>query len=433
MIVSVSGIRGIFNQGLVLTDIVRFAGNFASLTQSKTFLMGTDTRRTGDIISKTVASALLAGGAKVVDFGIVSTPALFRESRKRKAPAIMITASHNEPEWNGLKFIVDGKGIDLDQLTNVVLDSKNAGEATSSGTITRQRRQSYDEDLVNRFGEGSFDGVKVALDLGGGAALVHAPKILRALGCEVTTINDTPGVFNRIIDPVADDLSLLQKVAKTKGCEIGLAFDCDGDRLVIIDSEGKKRSGDFMLTMALSEILKASSDKNVVVSVDTTQAVDELVKSIGGKVYRSKVGEANVVQTMAETGAQIGGEGSSGGLIDGSFNYCRDSMVAALTIIRRIKTSGRRAFPETKNYSQTRLAAPVTRASAEEAIRKIQENHRNVETIDGAKIRLSPKSWVLIRPSGTEDVVRVSAEAPTAKESRRIAESFLRKVKESGR
>ncbi len=433
MIVSVSGIRGIFNQDLVLTDVVRFTGNFASLMQSKTFLMGRDTRHTGDIVSKTVASALLASGAKVVDFGIVSTPALFRESRKQDAPAIMITASHNEPEWNGLKFIANGKGIDLDQLTNVVLDSKSAREATSGGSITRQRRQSYDEDLVERFGEGSFEGVRVALDPGGGAALVHAPKILRALGCDVTTINDAPGVFNRTIDPVTDDLSLLQKVVKTKGCEIGLAFDCDGDRLVIIDSDGKKRSGDFMLTMALTEILQASSDKNVVVSVDTTQAIDELVKSVGGKVYRSRVGEANVVQTMAERGTQIGGEGSSGGLIDGSFNYCRDSMVAALTIIRRIKTNGRRTFQEIRNYGQTRLAASLTRASADRAIEKIQENHRNVETIDGAKIRLSPKSWVLIRPSGTEDVIRVSAEAPTAKESRRIAESFLKKVKEFGR
>jgi phosphomannomutase len=385
------------------------------------------------MLSKAVASALLASGARVVDFGIVSTPALFRESRKQKVPALMITASHNEPEWNGLKFIVNGKGIDLDQLTSVALDSKTMGQATSIGTITRNRRQSYDDDLIEKFGEGSFGGVKVAIDPGGGAALIHAPRILRILGCDVTTINDTQGVFNRTIDPVADDLSLLQKVVKSKGCEIGLAFDCDGDRLVIFDGDGKKRSGDFMLTMALNEMLRVSSDKNVVVSVDTTQAVDELVKSVKGKIYRSKVGEANVVQTMLDRGAQVGGEGSIGGLIDGSFNFCRDSMLAALTIIRGIKTKGSRGFREIKNYSQTRLATPLIRARAVRAIREIQKTHRNVETIDGVKIRLSPKSWVLIRPSGTEDVVRVSAEAPTAKESKRIAESFLKRLKELSR
>jgi phosphomannomutase len=433
LIVSVSGIRGIFNQDLLLTDVVRFSGNFASLTQSKTFLMARDTRRTGDMISKTVASALLAAGARVVDFGIVSTPALFRESRKQKVPALMITASHNEPEWNGLKFIVNGRGVDLDQLTSVVMDSKTTGQATLGGRISRHRRQSYDDDLIQKFGEGSFGGVKVALDPGGGAALVHAPGILRALGCKVTTINDTPGVFDRTIDPVADDLSLLQRVVKADRCDIGLAFDCDGDRLVIIDSEGKKRSGDFMLTMALDEILRTTTDRSVVVSVDTTQAVDELVRSVKGKVYRSKVGEANVVQTMLDTGAQFGGEGSSGGLIDGSFNFCRDSMLAALTIIRSIKTNGIKAFRETKNYSQTRLALPLIRARAVRAIKEIQKTQRNVETIDGVKVRLSPKSWVLIRPSGTEDVVRVSAEAPTAKESKRIAENFLRKLKELSR
>lgn len=433
MLASVSGIRGIFNQDLSLSDIVRLSSNFASSERSMTFLMGRDTRRTGDIIAKSVAGVLLARGAHVVDFGTISTPALFRESLKQEAAAIMITASHNEPEWNGLKFITGGKGIGPDQLPQILSASKTTGQGTSNGTLTRNRRQSYDEDIIGRFGEGSFDGVKVAADFGGGAALFHAPRILRMLGCDVTTINDTPGVFNRIIDPVADDLSLLRKVVKRKGCDIGLAFDCDGDRLVIIDDDGKKRGGDFMLTLALNEMLPSSSANTVVVSVDTTQAVDELVKSVRGNVYRSRVGEVNVVQTMVEKDARLGGEGSSGGLIDGSFNYCRDSMVAALTIIRGIKTNGSKIFRDTKEYNQTRLALPISRAKAARAIKEMEKDYRNAETVDGVKIRLSPKSWVLIRPSGTEDVVRVSAEAPTAKESQRIAKTFLKKLKELSR
>src|SRR5207247_4265911 len=108
------------------------------------------------------------------------------------------------------------------------------------------------------------------------------PCILGRLGCEVTSLNDTRGVFNRTIDPVSDPLILLQKVVRGKECDIGLAFDCDGDRLVILDSEGRKRSGDYMLTLALAQILPASKAKKVVVSVDTTQAVDELVGGFGG-------------------------------------------------------------------------------------------------------------------------------------------------------
>ena len=428
-----SGIRGILNKDFALTDIVRFSNNFAALKQSKSFLMGRDTRHTSDLIAKSVASVLLTRGGRVIDFGIISTPALFRESLKQEAPAIMVTASHNEPEWNGLKFIMSGRGINHDQLSQIVSDPKTSGQATFTGTITRNRRQSYDDDLVRRFGEGSLGGVKVGLDLGGGSALFHAPKVLRKLGCDVTTLNDTPGVFTRTIDPVADSLSLLQKVVKNKGCEIGLAFDCDGDRLVIIDNEGKKRSGDFMLTLALNAALPVSRDKNVVVSVDTTQAVDELVRSVGGLVYQSKVGEANVVQTMMERGAELGGEGSSGGLIDGSFNYCRDSMIAALTIIRDLKTKGSKIFREAKEYHQTRLVLPISRAKATRAIKEMQKNHRNAETIDGVKIRLSPRSWVLIRYSGTEDVARVSAEARTAKESQRIAKTFLNRVRELSR
>ncbi len=372
-------------------------------------------------------------GGRVIDYGPMSTPALFRESLKQGAPAIMITASHNEPEWNGLKFIFDGRGISREELSKVVTDSGTQADATFAGTIARNKRPSYDTDLIERFGVGSLDRMRVGLDLGGGAALFHAPRILRTLGCDVVTLNDTPGLFSRTIDPVADALVLLREVVKKKRCDIGLAFDCDGDRLVVIDNEGKKRSGDFMLTLALNARLPSSGDKKVVVSVDTTQAVEELVKSVGGQVYRSGVGEANVVQTMMEKGAQLGGEGSSGGLIDGSFNHCRDSMLAALTIIRDLKMKGPRIFRDVKDYHQTRLALPMSKARADRVIKMMQKTHRNAESIDGVKVRLSAKSWVLIRPSGTEDVLRVSAEALTSKESLRIAKSFHKRVKELSR
>lgn len=429
MIASISGIRGVLNQDLSLEDVVRLARNFVALTGSHTFLLGRDTRSTGEVIGKSVASAMLAAGSKVVDMGILSTPALFRESLKREVPAVMVTASHNEPPSNGLKFIIGGKGIGAADLA-AILGDKTKSQAYAAGSITRSTRTSYDEELVEGFGRGAFAGVKVALDLGGGAAIFHAPRILRELGCQVFTINDTPGVFTRTIDPVADDLALLQKVVRQKACDIGLAFDCDGDRLVIVDNEGKKRSGDFMLTMALKQILSPSGDKNVVVSVDTTLAVDEAVKGVKGQVYRSKVGEANVVAKMIEKGVRLGGEGSSGGLIDGGFNYCRDSMVAALTIIRGIKNLGERAFLDTKNYSQTRLSIRMPKAKAARVMKELQKQYKNAETTDGVKVRLSSKSWVLVRASGTEDVVRVSAEAPTAKESEKIAETFLRRLKE---
>jgi len=428
VVASTSGIRGILNQDLLLTDLARYVGNFASLTKANEILLARDTRSTGDIIRRTLLSALLAKGADVVDYGVISTPALFRESLTSGRPAVMITASHNEPEWNGLKFVLNGRGIGEEELAYVLGGGDGVKREMTERRAKSKTRSRYDDDLLQRFGEGSCEGVKVALDLGGGAAIKHAPSILARLGCEVTPLNDSAGVFNRTIDPISDPLTLLQRIVKKKGCDIGLGFDCDGDRLVILDSEGRKKSGDYMLTMALGEVLPNLTERDVVISVDTTQAVDELVKRLGGRVFRAKVGEANVIQSMVEKRATLGGEGSSGGLIDAGFNYCRDSMLAAMTIIKSIKERGLKAYEEVKTYHQTRVALKVKRTKGLAALKRLQKKYPGAETIDGIKVRLSGRSWVLIRPSGTEDVIRISAEAVTQKESMEIANSFSRKL-----
>jgi len=433
LIVSASGIRGVLNRDLFPSDLVGFARNFAEFTDSEAFLLARDTRSTGGVIRRAVLGALLSRGASVTDCGIISTPALFRESRVLNKPAIMVTASHNEPEFNGLKFIVDGSGIGADAFDRVVSWKPAAGRPFSQGVVKDLRRPSYDEALVGRFGEGSCEGVSVAMDLGGGAAIAHATTILKRLGARVLTMNDAAGVFNRRIDPIADDLLLLRKMVRENGCKIGLAFDCDGDRLAIVDNKGRKRSGDFMFTLALSRLLAETSEKKVVVSVDTTQAVEEVVGKFHGEVSRSKVGEANVVSMMRNKGAILGGEGSSGGLIDGSFNWCRDSMLAALTILCALKKDGVGVYEGVRSYHQVRLGVHVQRSRAFRAMKSLASGHEGLETIDGIKLRLSSRSWVLIRPSGTEELVRVSAEAETEERAREIAEDYAARLKELSR
>jgi phosphomannomutase len=430
MIASLSGIRGVLNADLTLADASRFALNFAKATASSEFLLARDPRKTGPALSKAVAATLISVGSTVFDYGIISTPALFRESRRRERPAVMVTASHNEPEFNGLKFIVNGAGIGQEILDAVVQGAKGRNEAFGNGSLKRASSSSYVDDLVERFGAGSGEGVKVAADFGGGAAISHAVPLLRKLGCEVTSLNDAYGVFNRKVDPVADDLELLRKIVKQKGCDIGLAFDCDGDRLVVVDSGGRKRTGDFMLSLALSELLGATGEKRVVVSTDTTQAVDDVAKSAGAEVFRSKVGEANVVGLMNEKGARLGGEGSSGGLIDGSFNYCRDSMLAALAIVRALKRRGRGFYDSVPTYAQERVALRIPRAKGLRGIRRLAKSVQNPDMKDGLKVVLKNRSWVLVRPSGTEDVVRVSAEAKSSEEAARLARSFAKRLKE---
>jgi phosphomannomutase len=430
MIASLSGIRGILNEDLALKDVVHFAGNFAGETGSEKILIARDTRSTGPAISMAVASAAMSRGLKVLDYGVISTPALFRESRVSGRPAVMVTASHNEPEFNGLKFVVDGKGITR-QVFDVVTgtDTRQSG-GFRAGTVRRVMKPTYVEDLIQRFGSGSCEGVKVALDLGGGAAISHATKLLRRLGCEVVSINDAAGVFSRSVDPIADDLAVLRRIVRERDCDIGLGFDCDGDRLVIVDAAGRKRSGDFMLTFAISELLEETGERKVVVSLDTTQAIDDIVREAGGRVFRSKVGEANVVGKMGEIGARLGGEGSSGGLIDGEFNYCRDSMLAAIVIIRALKRRGRKAYESVPVYHQERTTVSVSKPQAQKAFKMLASRYHDVDVTDGIKIMLSRRSWVLMRASGTENLVRVSAEAETAQEALKTAKTFAARLVE---
>jgi phosphomannomutase len=429
LIVSVSGIRGIPTEDLSLEEVSRLSRNFARVSGSQEVLLARDTRSTGEVIVRAVSAAITGRGLTLVDFGVASTPALFRESLLRGKPAIMVTASHNEPEFNGLKFMIDGKGIVKDTLDSVVAPEQNGSEPLQQGRI-RMARTSYVDDLVRMFGENSCEGVKVALDLGGGAAIAHAVPLLRRLGCFVTSVNDTPGLFNRRIDPTVDELQLLRRIVTTRQSDVGLGFDCDGDRLVIVDDAGNKRTGDFMLTLALAQLLPASREKCVVASMDTTQAVDEVAEESGARVVRSRVGEANVVSKMAESEARFGGEGSSGGLIDGSFNYCRDSMLAALVIIKALKQKKRGIYKSVKSYHQTRSALQIPRSKALRAIRTLASKNPDSDTTDGVKIWVTKKSWVLLRASGTEDAVRVSAEAETATRAAQIVQSYSNKLKE---
>ena len=431
MIASLSGFRGVYNLDLTPADASKLAASFGRAVGSREFLLARDSRASGPSMSRAAAAGLMSLGAIVYDYGIATTPAIFRESRTRGVPAVMVTASHNEPEFNGLKFLVDGAGIGKDVFERVVAGSGRAPAEFGGGSLKRGRAPSYVDDLVARFGAGSGRGIRVAADFGGGAAMAATVPLLARMGCEVTSLNDSYGVFTRRVDPVADGLTLLRQTVKEKGCDIGLGFDCDGDRLVVVDSAGRKRTGDYMLTLALSELLAQGGEKEVVVSLDTTQAVDDVAKKHGCQVFRSKVGEANVVGAMKGRGARLGGEGSSGGLIDGAFNYCRDSMLAALAIIRGLKSHGRRFYDAVPAYHQVRLALEIPRTGAQKALRSLSAEFKDGDTTDGLKVMLPKKSWVLIRPSGTEDVVRVSAESTSADRAEQIAKTFARKLKGS--
>jgi phosphoglucosamine mutase len=432
VVASISGIRGILNQDLFLSDIAGYVESFSAAKPSKEFLVGRDTRHSGEIIERAVCGTLMASGSEVLDYGVISTPALFRESRLRSAPAVMITASHNQPEWNGVKLVVNGRGISQPELDQVLGRQKRKTGNASSGVLMLRQNSSYNRELIEMAGRGTGEGVAVAVDLNGGAAIPHAPPILEGMGCSVKVLGGSQGIFSRIVDPTSDSLELLTGTVKKEGLDAGFAFDCDGDRLVLVDNEGEKRTGDFMLALAVKKLLPNLKSRSVVVSVDTTRAIDDVVSQLGGTVYRSKVGEANVVSEMIKRGATLGGEGSSGGLIDSSYNYCRDSMIAVVAFVKAIQKSGSRVFGGVPSYEQVRVKAPFERKKALAAIRGLQREHPEADLLDGIKLETSARSWVLIRVSGTEDAVRVSAESTSIKEAQELADSYLKRVEKLG-
>ena len=231
-------------------------------------------------------------GVDIYNLGVVPTPVVFRESRKYGA-GIVVTSSHNPPEWNGLKMLIEGKGINqehLDLITNEQVTSK------SKIGLENNINSAYVDEAVQIIGKVS-DNPKVIVDVGGGSAKNIASSLLQKIGCDVITINNDLEKSSRGPDPTSDPLDEL--VSKSKDVDIGFAFDLDADRLVVVKN-GKKLSSDATLGLGVAKALELGC-KNFVLSLDTSISIEKYIKKKGGTVFRSKVGEVNVIEKIVET------------------------------------------------------------------------------------------------------------------------------------
>ena len=411
-----SGIRGIFGKDLTLRDILKFSKNFSVLINSKKCVIARDTRSTGYMITEAVKAVLMQSGIDVYDLGVAPTPVVFRESRKYGA-GIIVTSSHNPIEWNGLKMIIDGKGVNEKHLQTII----NEQNPSKSKIGAEYKIESdYIDDAVKIIGSVS-DNPKVTVDIGGGAAKSFSPQLLKKVGCDVITINDDFDKSSRGPDPTVDRLEEL--VTNTKNRDIGFAFDLDGDRLVIVIN-GEKKNPDVTLGIGVIKALELGY-KNFVLSQDTSISIEKHIKQNGGVVFRSKVGEANVTEKMIKTKSQVGGEGSSGGFILSDFNYCRDGILASGLIASIINKD---VFIDALNFMEKyHLIRDKIEYDSKyhDGILKVlhdkmKEKFGNVETLDGIKSIISEDSWVLVRKSNTENVIRVSAESNSLEKVRNI-------------
>ena len=411
----------------MLNDVLKFSNSFSVLIKSKKCVVGTDTRLSRNIIAETVKAGLMQCGVDIYNLGVVPTPVVFRESRKYGA-GIVVTASHNPTEWNGLKMLIDGKGINqeqLDLITNEQVTNK------SKIGLENNINSAYVDEAAQIIGKVS-DNPKVIVDVGGGSAKNIASSLLQKIGCDVITINNDLEKSSRGPDPTSDPLDEL--VSKSKDVDIGFAFDLDADRLVVVKN-GKKLSSDSTLGLGVAKALELGC-KNFVLSLDTSISIEKYIKKKGGTVFRSKVGEVNVIEKIVETQSCAGGEGSSGGFIFPDFNFCRDGILTSGLIVSLMRKD---EFNDVLNlmekYHQIREKIEVGLEYQEKVLKNLfdvlKEKYRNLQTLDGIKVIVDEDSWFLIRKSNTENIIRISTESNSLEDARNIHLQTKELVKQS--
>ena len=423
---TISGIRGIFGKDFHLKDIIEFSNNFSSLIKSQKCVVGRDTRPSGKMIQETISAVLMKNGIDVFDLGMVPTPVVFREARKYGA-GIVISSSHNPIEWNGMKFILDGRGINEKELPQII----NHQEILKSkiGKI-KKIESTYIEDARKIIGN-IENSPKIVIDNGGGAAKDFAATLLKNIGCDVEVINKELLGCSRGPDPTSDKLIELTSISKDK--EIAFAFDLDGDRLVVV-RKGKKQTPDVTLGLGIAKSLELGY-KKFVLSIDTSISIEKFIKEKGGTVVRSKVGEANVIEEMLKNNSQAGGEGSSGGFILPEFNYCREGILTSGLISSMLENS---KFSEILNYMesyfQIRKKVEVDSKYHDKIIENIKKEftkkYSEIDARDGIKAIIDENTWILIRKSNTEDIIRVSGESNDKEKCEMIINNSTEMVKE---
>lgn len=433
LIASHSGIRGIYGESLTLDLVVKLTKAFVSLWEVNSVVVGRDTRPSGETIEYAVLSALADLGCKTYIVGVQPTPIILWICKSIRADgAIIISASHNPPEWNALKFALKGMLLDADEVSKLMSFVGECRYPTGSSrratTLPLDPLEEYIREAIRFL---NVETIKkrepvVVIDPGGGAGFIATPLLLRKLGCKVITINSTPGVFNREIEPSPSSLSSLSKAVKAYGADIGFAHDADADRLVCVADDGEILAEDYGLAIASIHVL-SNRKGPLVVSVASSMIFKWIAEKMGVDIYWSPVGEAKVVKTILKYQAPIGGEGSSGGIIPAFFNLARDGVFGAALIIEALTLSESRASEYVKRlpkYYQAKETVVCHPSKYEVVMKRLisELDSEELDLTDGIKLWLRD-GWILIRPSQTEPKIRILCEA-TSKDA---AQVLLRK------
>ncbi len=431
LIKSVSGIRGIFNKTLTLEDISKYAYAFSKLQKKNNLpiLIARDSRISGFEITSHLIKYLNKIGINVIDCGIIPTPTAQLITDKFDIfGSIVITASHNPKEWNGMKFI-DNDGTFLNaeknkKLFEIAESYINHNEQDNKKGKTTTFIEAIDYHLDNILNIDFIDikkikskKFKIVLDTINGATCIGFKALLEKLNCEIIHINNQPnGIFNRNPEPKTENIKEISKIVLKHCADLAFITDPDGDRLAVIDNQGHVMIEENTLVLCADEFLSKTKNKNsVVTNLSTTAALEEITKKYNVNVIRSAVGEINVVNKMKECNAQIGGEGNGGVILTAS-HYGRDAFVGAIIILNHLATNNitmNQAQESIPKYYMLKEKIEIdNQLTAEIISKKIKQYfvEQIFDETDGIKI-IDQNFWIHIRQSNTEPIIRIYIES----------------------
>lgn len=449
LMTGVSGVRGVFGDTLGPEVVLRYAARFGQFVSQNSLpparegrpkiVVGRDSRTTGLAMLHSVAAALLSVGCDVIDLGIVATPTVLLNVKKHSAQGgISITASHNPPQWNALKF-VDGDGMFLSaEKAAAFLASVDGPIAWKDweglGTLTPDPNgTAHHIEQVLALPWLNLEQIRarkfrVVVDSVNGAGGLISPLLLKALGCEVIGINSAPtGVFAHPAEPLNENLGQLEEEVRRNKADLGFATDPDVDRLSIVDEHGACIGEEYSVALAELFILPKNPG-DIVVNLSSSMLSDHIAGLFGVKVHRAKVGEINVGKLMQELKSPVGGEGN-GGIICPEVNHTRDAIAGMAIILGLLAESGKTVSQLVNElpcyyFAKGRLELPPERMNDALATLPSSLEGYTLDLRDGIKAT-APDHWIHIRKSGTEPIIRVYVESPTLERSTQLCRDLI--------
>ena len=427
LIKSISGVRGLVETSFTLKSVPQYANAVHRVLSDGAIILGRDSRPSGEEISMKIMNELVRLGRNVIDCGIVPTPTVqFMVGETDSAGGIIVTASHNPIEWNGLKFVrEDGVFFfpkECEELYSLV-EKPTKNNLIPQAGMYWQEKNSIQKHIIhiaelscidlNKIRQRKF---KVVIDAVNGAGAVALPAMLEALGCEVIQMNCTPsGEFTRGTEPLPENLHDLCQTVKNNKADAGFATDPDADRLAIVSEAGVPLGEEYTLVLAAEGYMKLKgTPETFVVNQSTSMALEKTAEKYGYKVVRASVGEINVVKKMLELKSNFGGEGN-GGIILKEAHLGRDSLVAVTLVLNRMaqdESPLSKIFSDLPQFKIIKDKVNLETIDIDSALINVKERFSNVDmnTEDGIKFIWEDK-WIHLRKSNTEPILRIYAEA----------------------